>query len=224
MAMASAIHWPVPPRPPLAGMDCTRASRLPHHCFHSAHHPRISACPCLADSADLQRQSGDGLRQNTRHSESAAQETGMFVSMRHMCGLLVLAAAFLVSCATPQHTAQRPRNIIIMFADGAASTQWDSAGIRARCCGNSRYARPTSCSARARRAPDDASARGVRDRLGRGGLGDVDGRKDDERRHRRRPRWQAGAHRRRRRRRRPASASASSPPPRSRTRRRRRSR
>jgi len=41
-------------------------------------------------------------------------------------GLLLAVACLLTACAgAPATTAQQPRNVIILFADGAASTQWE---------------------------------------------------------------------------------------------------
>ena len=40
-------------------------------------------------------------------------------------GVVLLAIAALAGCATQQTGAQAPRNVIIMYADGAAATQWE---------------------------------------------------------------------------------------------------
>ena len=49
----------------------------------------------------------------------------MLVQVRSVRWLLVAAAFFLASCATPTPpgAAQRPKNVIVRYADGVAITQ-----------------------------------------------------------------------------------------------------
>src|SRR5688500_16366980 len=64
----------------------------------------------------------------------------MLVQMRFMRWLFVAVALLLASCATPQGTAQRPRNIIVLYADGVAITQLEFGRYSARALRNSGYA------------------------------------------------------------------------------------
>jgi alkaline phosphatase len=64
----------------------------------------------------------------------------MLVRTRFVRWLCVAAAILLVSCATPQGTAQRPRNVIVLYADGVAITQLEFGRYSSRALRNSGYA------------------------------------------------------------------------------------
>lgn len=64
----------------------------------------------------------------------------MFVQSRFVRWLIVAAAIFLVACATPPGTAQRPKNVIVLFADGVAATQLEFGRYSSRVLRNSGYA------------------------------------------------------------------------------------
>ena len=54
--------------------------------------------------------------------------------------LFVALTVLLASCATPTETAQRPKNIIILYADGVAATQFEFGRYSSRVLRNSGYA------------------------------------------------------------------------------------
>ena len=57
---------------------------------------------------------------------STQSSRGTFTLPRLLCALLATGALLLAGCAgLPSDSAQTPKNIIILFADGAAPTQWD---------------------------------------------------------------------------------------------------
>ena len=64
----------------------------------------------------------------------------MFVRIRLVRWLFVAAATLLVSCATPPGTEQRPKNIIILFADGVAVTQLEFGRYSSRVLRNAGFA------------------------------------------------------------------------------------
>jgi alkaline phosphatase len=59
--------------------------------------------------------------------------------LRRACGVILLAALALAGCAT-QPTAQAPRNVIIMYADGTAATQFEFGRFSSRALRNQPYA------------------------------------------------------------------------------------
>jgi alkaline phosphatase len=64
----------------------------------------------------------------------------MLERMRFLPWLIVAAAAFLVSCATPPGGAQRPKNVIVLYADGVAITQLEFGRYSSRVLRNAGYA------------------------------------------------------------------------------------
>ena len=54
--------------------------------------------------------------------------------------LFVALTVLLASCATPTETAQRPKNIIVLYADGVAATQFEFGRYSSRVLRNSGYA------------------------------------------------------------------------------------
>jgi alkaline phosphatase len=64
----------------------------------------------------------------------------MFVRIRLVRWLFVAAATLLVSCATPPGTERRPKNIIVLYADGVAITQLEFGRYSSRALRNSGYA------------------------------------------------------------------------------------
>ena len=64
----------------------------------------------------------------------------MTVRMPFARWLFAAMAAFLVSCATPPGTAQQPRNVIVLYADGAALTQLEFGRYSSRVLRDAGYA------------------------------------------------------------------------------------
>jgi alkaline phosphatase len=64
----------------------------------------------------------------------------MFDQVRFARWLFVLVTVFLASCAAPPGTVQRPRNIIVLYADGVAITQFEFGRYSSRALRNSGYA------------------------------------------------------------------------------------
>ena len=64
----------------------------------------------------------------------------MFVQVRLARWLMLAAAVLLVSCATSPGGAQRPRNVIVLYADGAAITQLEFGRYSSRLLRNAGYA------------------------------------------------------------------------------------
>ena len=64
----------------------------------------------------------------------------MLERMRFLPWLMVAAAALLVSCATPPGAAQRPKNVIVLYADGVAITQLEFGRYSSRALRNAGYA------------------------------------------------------------------------------------
>jgi len=64
----------------------------------------------------------------------------MLLPQRHLRGLLALAAAFLVSCGTPPLAGERPKNVIVLYADGVAITQLEFGRYSSRVLRNAGYA------------------------------------------------------------------------------------
>lgn len=64
----------------------------------------------------------------------------MFDRVRFLRWLFLATTVFLVACATPPGTAQRPKNIIVLYADGVASTQLEFGRYSSRVLRNTGFA------------------------------------------------------------------------------------
>jgi alkaline phosphatase len=63
----------------------------------------------------------------------------MRVAMRSMRWLLLAVCAFIISCATVPGSVPKPRNVIVLFADGATATQFEFGRYSSRALRNAGY-------------------------------------------------------------------------------------